>query len=120
MKYTDLMVAGSVEYVQQMLNHVFVQNGFEIQWHGPLAGKAVKGSKGANFAVGAFAQYYELDFEIVDMRDNTVAVRVIKATTGMMGGVIGVMKVKKQYEGVINMLTTYFQQQGTFQGRTDN
>ena len=120
MKYTDLMVAGSVEYVQQMLSHVFVQNGFQIQWRGPLAGKAVKGSKGMHFAMGAFAQYYELDFEIVDMYNNSVAIRVIKATTGMMGGVIGVVKVKKQFEEVITMLTVYFQQQGTFQGRTDN
>ena len=119
MKYTDLMVAGSVDYAQQMLSHVFVQNGFQIQWQGPLAGKATKGSKGMHFAMGAFAQYYELDFEIVDLRNNTVAVRVIRATTGMMGGIIGVAKVRKQFEEVINMLTVYFQQQGTFQGRRD-
>ena len=117
MDYTDIFVNCSIENAQQMVQTVFQQNTFEINWMSQFNGKAQRGSKGMNVAFGALAQYYEIDFQIMTLPDGTVAVRLIKATSGWMGGVIGAHKVKKQYEGVVNMLSGYFQSQGVYRGR---
>lgn len=118
MDYTDIYVNAPIQNVQQMVQQVFHQNGFKIDWKGQYAGKAKKGSKGANVALGALASYYEIDFKIFAMKDQSVAVRLVKATSGLLfGGVVGAMKVKKQYKAVVDMLSNYFRSQGSLKGR---
>lgn len=118
MKYTDIFVASPPQNIQNMLQHVFYQNRFNVQWHSHSAGKAHRGSKGANIALGALSQYYEIDFEIMVMPDKSFAVRLFKSNSGWWGGAIGAMKVSKQYDSVVDMLSNYFMAQGCFKGRS--
>lgn len=117
MRYTDIYVTAPIQSVQQMVQQVFHQNGFTVEWHSQYAGKAHKGSRGMNVAFGAIAQYYEIDFQLFSMPDNTVAVRLLKSTSGWWGGVIGASMVEKRYNEVVGMLSNYFYSQGMYKGR---
>ena len=117
MKYTDIFVASPPQNIQNMLQHVFYQNKFTVQWQSHAKGKASRGSKGANIALGALSQYYKIDFEILTMPDQSFVVRLLKSNSGWWGGAIGAMRVNKQYEEVVNMLCHYFSSQGCFRGR---
>jgi hypothetical protein len=116
-KYTDIFVDSPVENVQHMVNQVFQANKFNIEWKDQHSGTAKRGSKGMNFAFGGFAQYYEIEFKIQSMPDDTVAVRLVKSTTGLMGGALGAHKVKKQYQQVVDMLSDFFKSQGMYKGK---
>ncbi|UCF08141.1 MAG: hypothetical protein JSW28_00135 [Thermoplasmata archaeon] len=117
MNYTDIFIACPITDIQNMIQHVFYQNGFKVAWYTSNTGKATKGSKGENIALGAFAQYYEIDFQILAMPDQTSAVRLIKATSGWWGGIIGAHKVERQYKDIVDMLSNYFMSLGVFRGR---
>jgi len=115
--YTDIYVTGNVQNAQQALAQTFQMNNFTIEWKDAFNGKAKQGSKGANLALGALAQYYEQDFQIIQNPDQTLTIRVIKATSGWAGGLMGAMKVKEKYKDVVNFITMYFQSQGLYRGR---
>jgi len=117
MEYTDIFVAGSTGNVKQAIQQAFEYNKFTIQWQSEFAGKAIRGSKGANIALGAFAQYYEIEFQIMTSPDNFLILRLIKSTSGWAGGAIGAHKVKKQYAEIVDGLSNYFQSQGIYKGR---
>jgi hypothetical protein len=116
MKYTDIFVASPPDNIQNMLQHVFYMNKFTVQWQSHAIGKAQKGSKGANIALGALSQYYEIDFQILSLPDQSFAIRLIKANSGWWGGAIGAARVSSQYDGVVNMLANYFNAQGCYRG----
>lgn len=117
MSHTDIFVNGSMENVRQAVLQAFEHNQFRVQWSSETAGKAVKGSKGKNIALGAFAQYYEMDFQIMAVADGSLALRLVQSNTGMAGGILGAVKVKRQYEDIVNGLSGYFQSQGIYKGR---
>jgi hypothetical protein len=118
MTFTDIFITGSPENARQAAQQAFEYNKFKVQWLTDFVGKATKGSKGMNIAVGAFAQYYEIDFQIMAANDGSVALRLIQSNSGWAGGIIGASKVKKQYEEIVNGLSSYFQSQGLYKGRT--
>ncbi|HYM39601.1 MAG TPA: hypothetical protein VEY12_05585 [Thermoplasmata archaeon] len=113
--YADIAVRGSVQNVQQLVQGAFVANRFAVSWAGALKGKAEKGSRGMNLALGALAQYYAVDFEIYPGPDSAV-LRLYQANSGWAGGMIGAHRVKKQFEELHNLLVTWFQQQGVLTG----
>lgn len=113
--YTDIAVRSSVENVQNLVQHAFAANGFNVKWENATKGKAEKGSKGLNIALGALAQYFGIDFEIFPQQD-AATLRLIKANSGWAGGAIGAIRVKKQFEELGDTLTTWFQSQGVLQG----
>jgi len=113
--YADIAVKGSVQNVQNLAQTAFASNGFTVKWEGPTKGKAEKGSKGMNIAFGALSQYYGVEFEIYPSQDAAV-LRLVKANTGLAGGVWGVMKVSKQFNALADTIAAWFQQQGVLQG----
>jgi len=118
-KYTDIQVKGSVENVQNLVQHAFGANGFQVQWDGPTKGKAEKGSKGANLMLGALSQYYGVDFEIAP-NPNGAVLRLVKSNTGWAGGYLGARKVEKQFRQLGDTLAAWFQQQGVLLGRSSD
>src|SRR2546428_3302812 len=111
-KYTDIQVKGSVENVQNLVQHAFGAIGFQIKWDGPTKGKAEKGSKGANLMLGALAQYYGIDFEIYPQKEEAATVRLLKSNSGLAGGIWGMSKVNKQFDRLTDTIAGWFQQQG--------
>lgn len=115
-EYTDILINSSAGKVKETVQHAFQQNKFKVQWSSLYEGKATRGKKGANIALGALAQYYEIDFKVLTAPDKTVVLRIIKSTTGLWGGALGAHKVKKQYREIVDMLSKYFSSLGTFKG----
>ena len=117
MKYTDIFVDCPPAEIQRMIQQVFHQNMFDVLWHSPSAGKAYRGSKGKNLALGAVSQYYEIDFQIFALPERTMAVRLIKSNTGWWGGILGAHLVESRFTEVVNMLSNYFYSLGVYKGR---
>jgi len=117
MNYTDIFIQCNQQDIQNLVQQVFMQNGFSVQWFHPNAGKAKKGSEKMNIVFGAFSQYYEIDFQILNMPDRSLAVRLIKSNSGWWGGIIGAHNVEKQFKSVVDMLSNYFIGIGVFRGR---
>lgn len=114
--FADIAVRGSVENVQQLVQSAFVANSFRVSWESAVKGKAEKGSRGANLALGALAQYYAVDFEIHPAAAAGATLRLYQANSGWAGGVIGAHRVKKQFEELHTLLVSWFQQQGVLSG----
>ncbi len=113
--YADIAVRGSVDNVQQLVQGAFAANKFNVGWASALKGRAEKGSKGMNLALGALAQYYAVDFEIYPNPQGAI-LRLYQANSGWAGGMIGAHRVKKQFEELHNLLVGWFQQQGVLAG----
>jgi hypothetical protein len=116
-QYTDVFVVGTFQEVQQAIAYTLHAAGFEVEWADAFSGKATRGSKGANLVGGALAQYYEMDFQILELPDQSIAVRLFKSTSGWMGGAIGAYKVSKRYNEVVQTVCDLFQSQGRLRGR---
>jgi len=114
-EYTDIQVRGSVQNVQTLVQSAFSANEFAVAWAGPTKGKAEKGSKGMNIALGALAQYYAVDFEIHPDQGGTI-LRLHKGNSGLAGGLWGMSKVNKQFTQLGDTLASWFQQQGILVG----
>jgi hypothetical protein len=114
--YTDIAVRGSVDNVRNLVQTAFAAQGFDVNWAGPVKGKAEKGSKGMNIAFGALAQYYGVEFEIASTQDGAV-LRLIKANTGWAGGYLGARRVEKKFEELGTLMASWFHQQGVLMGQ---
>ncbi len=110
--YADIGVMGSIQNVQNLVQAAFTSNKFNVSWESPTKGKAEKGSRGANIAFGALAQYYAVNFEIDPLGQEGAALRLYQANSGWAGGVIGAHRVKKQFDELYSTLTTWFKSQG--------
>ncbi len=113
--YADIAVVGSVQNVQNLVQTAFTANKFSVNWASAVKGKAEKGSRGANLALGALAQYYAVDFEIYPGGQGAT-LRLYQANSGWAGGMIGAHRVKKQFDELYATLTTWFQTQGVLAG----
>lgn len=113
--YADIAVVGSVQNVQNLVQTAFTSNKFNVKWENATKGKAEKGSRGANLALGALAQYYAVEFEIYPGGQGAT-LRLYQANSGWAGGVIGAHRVKKQFDELYGTLTTWFKGQGVLAG----
>lgn len=88
-----------------------------MTWENAQQGKAEKGSRGANLALGALAQYYGIQFAILPVGEGAT-LRLIRSNSGAAGGLIGMARVKKQFNALSDTLAAWFRQQGTLVGVT--
>ncbi len=110
-RFTDLLVTAPPETVQSAVQQAFVSNGFRVSWQNPQQGHAEKGSRGANIALGALAQYYEVDFTLAPSTVGTT-LRLLQSSSGAFGGLLGMARVKKQFQELSATLASWFQQNG--------
>jgi hypothetical protein len=109
--YSDIAIRTDPASAQNIVVQAFTANGFGVTWQAPLKGVAEKGSKGANIALGALAQYYGIDFE-VHPQPHGVTLRLIQKNTGMAGGLLGVSAVKKKFASVSDQIANWMQING--------
>jgi hypothetical protein len=115
-QFMDIFAIGTLDHIQQVTQNVFTQHGFKIDWYDQFSGKAHKGSKGANFAFGTLAQYFEIDFQLSVLPTKAIRLRLIKTHSGWMGGLLGMARVNKRYAEISNMFISSFQSMGVYQG----
>ena len=115
-KYAELTVNGSMENLRNLTQQAFASNGFNITWENPSKGKAEKGSRGANIALGGFAQRHVVGIEIFPgTQAGTLRIETL-GRPGMTGGLIGARKVSKQLDTLSETLAAWFTQQGLLMG----
>lgn len=117
MAYADILVRIDPQGAQNIVNQAFTANGFRVTWASGAHGKAEKGSKGANIALGALAQYYGIDFQIIP-GPHGCTFRLIQSNTGLAGGLIGMSAVKKKFGAVSTSLAQWMQANGLLLGFT--
>jgi hypothetical protein len=106
--YALFQLQADATAAQHLVAQVLMANQFRVTWHTPLTGIGERGSRGANIALGAMAQYYGIEFEIFP-GDYGVVVRLVQANSGMAGGLIGYSSVKKTFASVCDRLAWWFQ-----------
>ncbi len=111
MRYADIVVKGSVENIQNLVQRAFEWHGFKVNWNGPNSGKAEKGSIGANVLLGALAQHYSVEFMITPEGQGET-LRLHKRGSGLAGGLIGMSRANKLFNTLADTLGSWFNQQG--------
>lgn len=115
--FYDIFVKGSLDEIKHTTENIFISNNFRVEWYSDFSGKAKRGSKVGNFAVGSIAQYYEIDFQIYTAPNKDIGIRISRSNIGLLGGAWGVHKVKKQFLSIVDMLTNQFYEMGLFISR---
>jgi len=118
LKYAEIYV-GKIpdQQVRQAIQQFFEVNKFKLKWIDQYSGKATRGSKGENIVLGALSPYYEIDFHIFTLPDKTITIRLIKSTSGWLGGAIGAYRVKKKYQEIVEKMSSYFYSMETHKER---
>jgi hypothetical protein len=65
-----------------------------------------KGSKVMRILFGAFAKYFKFSFRLKVLDDQSIELFVVKAASGMAGGIIGMAQVKKELKRLEQLMTT--------------
>ena len=115
--YYDIFLSGTMDSVRQATETNFNKNKFDVKWNGSYSGRASKGSKAANVALGALAQYYQIDFKIFLMPNKDIVVRLIKTESGAWGSVAGMAMAAKKFTKIIESMTSNFQRMGIYKSR---
>lgn len=92
------------EELSQLLHEKLLEAGYQMK-EGDLGnGTYSRGNRVMRILFGAFVKYFIFQFAVYAAENNEVKVRVIKGTSGMAGGLIGVSQVKKEFARLADML----------------
>ncbi|MFD0855982.1 hypothetical protein ACFQ07_27330 [Actinomadura adrarensis] len=111
-----LRVTGPPEQVGQVLEQALQPEGFRFAWSNPQDAILEKGTFAKALLLGAFSPHFKYRLLLHPQQDGTVIVDIGLANTGLVGGAIGVARVRKGLDGVGEVLNHTFQQNGTFVG----
>jgi len=111
-KYADISFKASPSEIQAIVQQAFSIGGFQVQMVTASAGRAEKGSKGANVLLGALATHHVIDFEIFPSPQGGI-LRLVKAGSGASGGLLGMRKANKEFEKIVEVLASWFKNQGS-------
>ncbi len=109
MPSADFFVRSNTAKVREVLEEVFNSQGLAVTWRGDLAGTAEQGSAAGQFLMRSFAPHYKIGFEILPQSDRIV-VRLVKASTGLAGGVPGWAVVGEKFWDVCEAVAVVFKE----------
>lgn len=115
--YFDIFLDGTIESVRNATETTFNKNKFDVKWDGTYTGKATKGSKAANIALGALAQFYKIDFKLFVMPNKDVVVRIVQSDGGGWGGIAGMAMASGKFTKIIESMTNDFRVMGIYKSR---
>ncbi|TDQ52024.1 hypothetical protein [Actinorugispora endophytica] len=111
-KYSKFVVAADTEGARSILQETLAQQQFRFSWESPQRGLAEKGSKVKAMLLGAFSVYYPYSLQIDPNPDGTVTVSLFLASTGMMGGAVGVAKVRNGLDSLSGAVRSAYESRG--------
>jgi hypothetical protein len=109
-------VTGSVDEVRPLLEQALQPGGFRFTWANAADGITEKGSRNKALLLGILAPHYKYRILLHPQQDGTVIVDLGLANTGLTGGAVGVVKVRRKLDEVGRTLQTAFQANGTLVG----
>ncbi len=66
-----------------------------------------KGNRTTRLLLGAFVTYHKMD--VLFLEEENLTLRLLKASSGMSGGIIGMNQAKSEYTIISNQLNDYFE-----------
>lgn len=92
--YTDI----SKNDLEKKFRTLFTSNGYSCLSNTGSDSMYEKGSRVMRILLGAFIKYFKFRVIITSTSENEHTVKLIKETSGMSGGVIGINQVKKELD----------------------
>ncbi|MFD0688201.1 hypothetical protein [Actinomadura fibrosa] len=107
-----LQVTGPPDQARGLLEQTLQADGYRFTWENAGQGIVEKGSRKKAMLLGAFAIHYKYGVMLYPQQDGTVVIDLGLGNTGMSGGAIGVVKVRKNLDTVRQQLVTAYQNAG--------
>jgi hypothetical protein len=115
-RYVDFLVMGDPVAARATAEQALVANGFRLTWHDAWTATAERGSVTGNFFAGALAQYFRVGVILMTAQPGTTTVRIERENSGAMGGVVGMMRVRRNLSALCAQLQATFQAAGVLRG----
>jgi hypothetical protein len=111
-EYVKVVVAGTPDSARPVLEQVLQGQGFRFTWEHPQKGIAEKGSRTKALLLGAFAVHYKYSVQLDAEQDGTVVIGLGLATSGVAGGGVGMVKVRRKLDELQRALSEAYQAAG--------
>lgn len=98
-----------------LLETTLEADNWRVHWTNDRKGSARLGKKALYFLFGGLAQYYEIGFELAE-HDGATTLNLYRLGDGVFGGLVGMKKVKKQFETVSESVRSSFERAGLLIG----
>ena len=95
------------EELENKLNLFFTAEGYKYRGEENNGKVYTKGNKALRAVLGAFWKYFRI-YVAVKNQDNLYSVLVQKDASGLMGGVVGMNQVKKEFARLTEAFKVYF------------
>ena len=115
-RYIDFLVTGDPAAARATAEQALLARNFRVVWHDDWTATAERGSQLANALLGAFAQYFRVGVRLMSSDPGETTVRVEQQTIGMLGGAIGMSRVRKNMATLRTELEAAFQAAGVLRG----
>ncbi|MGA9112562.1 MAG: hypothetical protein WB802_02020 [Candidatus Dormiibacterota bacterium] len=115
-RYIDFLVTGDPAAARATAEQALLARNFRVVWHDDWTATAERGSQLANALLGAFAQYFRVGVRLMSSDPGETTVRVEQQTIGMLGGAIGMSRVRKNMATLRTELEATFQAAGVLRG----
>jgi hypothetical protein len=104
----DFLVTGDPAAARATAEQALVARKFRVTWHEDWTATAERGSATMNALAGALAQYFKVGVRLMSAGPGETTVRIERQSSGAMGGLIGMSRVRK------NMATLRAELEATF------
>jgi hypothetical protein len=94
----DLVVTGDPSRARATVAQEMAARGFRLTWADEWTAVAERGSKGANVALGALAQYFKVGLRVMSAGTGNSIVRLETLSSGWMGGAIGAHRTTTNFD----------------------
>lgn len=116
----DYVLEGDPARARATLQEALEARKFRVTWTDDWTGYAERGNKIANALLGAFAQYFKVGVSVRSLESGQSCARIDRLSSGWMGGAIGAVRTRKNFEGLRDELQTTFQSAGVLVGSNVN
>jgi hypothetical protein len=115
-RYIDFLVTGDPAAARATAEQALLARRFRVVWHDDWTATAERGSQVANAFAGAFAQYLRVGVRLMSADPGETTVRMEQETIGILGGLIGMSRVRRNMATLRTELEAAFQAAGVLRG----
>jgi hypothetical protein len=114
--YIDFVVSGDPKIARATVERALAARQFRVTWQDEWTAVAERGSKGANFWLGTFAQYFKVGVSLTSAAPGQTILRIERQSSGLMGGAIGASRTRRNLSSLHDELRATFSAAGVLHG----
>jgi hypothetical protein len=118
-RFIDFVVSGDPRAARATVERALIDRQFRITWTDDWTGLAERGSKAANFWLGAFAQYFKVGIRLMTAGPDQTTVRIERQSSGLMGGAIGATRTSNNFRALQDELQITFRAAGVLHSMSE-